>query len=167
MREVWNISLVWTWAPAARKRCSSTGGERCRQRHGGVPPVPGAKRLGGAGPPGLVERRLSDAAGSDGPKRGRPPRREGPGHLRADARPGDAGQGGEGAAPVHHLVRPAHGQAVRGDHPAGGEGAADPDHRQPGPDRLYRLQDPVGAGERATALRPVRPHPAAQGLCAV
>ena len=95
------------------------------------------------------------------------PRGQRRGHLRPDARPGDAGQGGQGAAPLHHLVRPAHRRRVRGDHPAGGPRAADRNHRQPRPHRLYRLQDPVGAQQPAGAVRQVRPHPAAQGLCAV
>ena len=51
-----------------------------------------AQRLGRAGPPGLVERRLPDPAASDSGKRRGSGRHQRCGHFRADARPGDAGR---------------------------------------------------------------------------
>ncbi len=61
-----------------------------------------------------------------------------------DARTGDAGRKGGGAAPFHHLVRPADRRRGGGHAAAHAQRALDPDHSQPAAHRLDRGQDPVG-----------------------
>lgn len=88
-------------------------------RYGGVSHDAAAERLGGVGLGGLVANGSEDHLPGVGVEQRGCRGHEGPGHFRADAWPGDAGQGGGGSAPVHHLVRPAH-LGGRLDEPSGG-----------------------------------------------
>ena len=85
------------------------------QRPAGVSPLSARDRMGRTGSRGLVAGGLVHHGRGGEKKRGQSPGHQRPGPFGTDARHGAAGRGREGAAAVHHLVRPAHRQGMRPD----------------------------------------------------
>ena len=83
---------------------------------------------------------------------------------RPNARAGSARCGGRSAAPCDHLVRPAHRQAVRANHPTHRRRTPDRTHRKSGAHQFHAAENMVGAAARAGNLVARSHHLAAEGL---